>query len=157
MIRQVWRNKYSTDTAAEFASYVPAAEHLVQRCNDGIAGPPADVFILDFSKGYRTSLWNEAIIQKFTLALQAAHRESSDQWGVSEASDEYVSGEFYNQLKQSREAWAKWQPRLALPALEMETAEEVKSRVEAADQRRRVKGASNAAKHRVSLNRCEHH
>ncbi|KAJ7843200.1 hypothetical protein B0H14DRAFT_3689865 [Mycena olivaceomarginata] len=148
MVRQVWRNKYSTDTAAEFASYVPAAERLVQLCNDGIAGPPEDVFILDFSKGYQTSLWNDAIIQKFTMALQAAHRESSDQWGVSEASDLYVSGEFYNQLKQSREAWAKWQPRLVLDALEMETAEEVKSRVETAEQRRRAKGASNSAKHR---------
>ncbi|KAJ7700967.1 hypothetical protein B0H14DRAFT_2648612 [Mycena olivaceomarginata] len=120
MVRQVWRNKYSTDTAAEFASYVPAAERLVQLCNDGIAGPPEDVFILDFSKGYQTSLWNDAIIQKFTMALQAAHRESSDQWGVSEASDLYVSGEFYNQLKQSREAWAKqplrWKLRRRLKA-----------------------------------------
>ncbi|KAJ7691083.1 hypothetical protein B0H14DRAFT_2652165 [Mycena olivaceomarginata] len=135
MVRQVGA-KYSTDTAAEFASYVPA-ERLVQLCNDGIAGPPEDVFILDFSKGYQTSLWNDAIIQKFTMALQAAHRESSDQWGVSEASDLY-----------SREAWAKWQPRLVLDALEMETAEEVKSRVETAEQRRRAKGASNSAKHR---------
>ncbi|KAJ7496351.1 hypothetical protein B0H11DRAFT_1910112 [Mycena galericulata] len=149
-IRRVWRHKYSMDTAAEFAAYVPAATKLVERCNDGIEGPAPDQFTLDFSTGYRSSLWNAAIIEKFTVSIQAARRDDPNGWGVPDISDEYISGELFNQLKQSQEAWAKWCPRLLPGTIQMENEAQIAARVKQTDKKRRQRATQNSAKARSS-------
>lgn len=130
---------------------MPADSDSVDLCNEGRTAPAPDEYTLDFSLGYMSSLWNELIIEKFTAATQAAHRDSPDNWGVPEVTDEYVAGEFYNQLKQSQESWAKRKPRFVMETQEMETEEEVVARVNAAESKRRATAASNQAKRRVSL------
>lgn len=92
-----------------------------------------------------------AVVDKLTKSIQSAREESADGWGLPDVSDEYVSAEFFGHLKQAREAWAKWQPRLIEGTLTMETEEEAIARVEAARERRLRTVKSTTAKKRVSL------
>ncbi|KAJ7207282.1 hypothetical protein B0H12DRAFT_1243167, partial [Mycena haematopus] len=135
-IRAVWRQKYSSDTAADFGKYQPATDDQVSRCNEGIAGPDDNDYTLDFSPGWKTCMWNATIMDRFTELMQASRQQSQDGWGLPDVSNAYITGEFYNHLKQSQEAWALWRPRVVLETMELETASQIAARVQAAKAKR---------------------
>ncbi|KAJ7253300.1 hypothetical protein B0H12DRAFT_1071439, partial [Mycena haematopus] len=129
-IRAVWRQKYSSDTAADFGKYQPATD------DQGIAGPDDNDYTLDFSPGWKTCMWNATIMDRFTELMQASRQQSQDGWGLPDVSNAYITGEFYNHLKQSQEAWALWRPRVVLETMELETASQIAARVQAAKAKR---------------------
>lgn len=148
-VRRVWRERYGVTVAADFARHTPAAENLVQQCRSGSHGPAANEWALDFGYGYLTSLWNKAILDRFTDSVQGAHHESADGWGLPKVGRDYIFGLFQNQLKQAQEEWKKCQPRSSDTG-DLETEEETACRLETTQQRRLRKKASNATKTRVS-------
>ncbi|KAF8143422.1 hypothetical protein K438DRAFT_1993932 [Mycena galopus ATCC 62051] len=146
-VRRVWRERYGVTVAADFARHTPAAENLVQQCRSGSHGPAANEWALDFGYGYLTSLWNKAILDRFTDSVQGAHHESADGWGLPKVGRDYIFGLFQNQLKQAQEEWKKCQPRSSDTG-DLETEEETACRLKTTQQRCLRKKASNATKTR---------
>ncbi|KAF8125063.1 hypothetical protein K438DRAFT_1791260 [Mycena galopus ATCC 62051] len=134
-VRRVWRERYGVTVAADFARHTPAAENLVQQCRSGSHGPAANEWALDFGYGYLTSLWNKAILDRFTDSVQGAHHESADGWGLPKVGRDYIFGLFQNQLKQAQEEWKKCQPRSSDTG-DLETEQETACRLETTQQRR---------------------
>ncbi|KAJ7673652.1 hypothetical protein DFH06DRAFT_1123335 [Mycena polygramma] len=147
-IRAVWRKKYNVNTAKDFAKYRPASKGLVERCDEGCEEPDDDEFTLDFGTKYASSLWNEIIIQKLATFVKAAQNASPDGWGLPAVSEDYIVGEFYNQLKQAQEAWKIWKPRIVPETLSNESTAQVATRVTSTELKRRKKGNKNSNKQR---------
>ncbi|KAJ6467978.1 hypothetical protein C8R47DRAFT_1223474 [Mycena vitilis] len=147
-VREVWRKKFDVKTAKDFAKYRPASKELVKRCDEGVEEPDEDEFTLDFGPKYASSLWNEIIIQKLATFVKAAQDASPDGWGLPAASEDYIEGEFYNQLKQAQEAWKVWKPRVVPGTLANESTAQVAARVTSTELARRKKGNKNSNKQR---------
>ncbi|KAJ6513559.1 hypothetical protein C8R47DRAFT_1206875 [Mycena vitilis] len=147
-IRAVWHKKYDVNRAKDFAKYRPASKGLVERCDEGIEEPDDDNFTLDFGTKYASCLWNEIIIQKLATFVKAAQNASPDGWGLPAVSDDYIEGEFHNQLKQAQEAWKLWKPRLVAGTLSNESPAQVAARVTSMELKRRKKGNKNSNKQR---------
>jgi hypothetical protein len=149
VIRRFWRERYNTRTADDFFDYVPASNDLVAACRNS-DGVPADVFQLDFGKGWEKSIWNRTILKRISEDI-LAERETDGGWRLPDISEDYLLGLLYMQLKRSREAWSRMQPRFLSDSSRGETAQEAAERVIRKTNQRYQANSSRSRRQRVSF------
>ena len=149
VVRRFWRQRYNTRTADDFFDYIPAPNDLVTACRDSSSVPP-DAFQLDFSKGWEKSMWNRTILRKISNDI-LNECETDGGWGLPDVSEEYLLGLLYMQLKRSRDAWSRMQPRFLSESSRGETAEEAAGRVIGKTNQRYQANSSRSRRKRVSF------
>lgn len=78
-------------------------------------------------------------------------RQNDGGWNTTEVPDDYLLGLFLGQLKRSREAWSKAQPRFSEERRREETEEEVVDRFTSYESKRSKAVGSRARRQHVSL------
>ena len=149
-IRQFWRQRYNTRTADDFFDYIPASNDLVAACRNS-SGVPPDVFQLNFSKGWKKSIWNRTVLRRIYDDILAV-RETDGGWGLPDVSKDYLIGLLYMQLKRSHEAWSQMQPRFLSDSSRGETSQEAAERVIRQMEQHYHTNSSRSRRQRVSFN-----
>jgi hypothetical protein len=148
-IREVWKNVHGTTEAKDFASYIPANEAEVELCNEGGGLGPGQDLRLDFGHGYTSSRWNRMILRRIYDEIMAVRAQHGG-WGLPDVSEGYIMGELEGQLKRSQEAWAMVQPRISHETGELETPDQLATRIELYTRRRMANVGGRALRQRVS-------
>lgn len=149
VVRQFWRQRYNTRTADDFFDYIPASNDLVAACRNS-SSVPSDVFQLDFGKGWEKSIWNRTILRRISNDI-LTECETDGGWGLPDVSEDYLLGLLYLQLKRSREAWSRMQPRLLSDNSRGETAQEAAERVIGQTNQRYQTNSYRSRRKRVSF------
>lgn len=119
MIRDFWQQTFKWSTANHFHDYVPAQEAQVNAVKNGTDLPPS-VLVLDFSRGYEQSRWNELVLKRLCQDLLQTHT-SEGGWSL-----------LHGHLKHSHDAWAVRKPRFSLTTGGFETNFEADQRADEA-------------------------
>lgn len=126
MVRIFWRQTYDIGTAQDFQDYVPAAAAAVSAVKDGDR-LPNDILDLDFTAGFEKSRWNTLLMHRLCDELLQS-REEEGGWGLPDVNEEYLLELLRGQLKRSRSAWARKQPKFSQTTGRFETNAEAADR-----------------------------
>ena len=96
-------------------------------------------------------MWNRTILRRISNDI-LAERESDGGWrGLPDVSEDYLLGLLYMQLKRSRDAWSRMQPRFLSDNSRGETAQEAAERVIGQTDQRYQANSSRSRRKRVSF------
>ncbi|KAF7365943.1 hypothetical protein MVEN_00469700 [Mycena venus] len=129
-LRALWDRVTETTHAHDFQHYMPAAEDLVEACNNGRRGPAED----DFTPRLHT--WVHEL------------REEGGGWQLPPVTDAYIEGELYGQLKRSHVEWSRWQPKFSMELGREENEAEIRARAEASQAQRQAQSDRRTLKSR---------
>ena len=104
-----------------------------------------------FGKGWEKSIWNCTVLRRIYDDILAV-RETDGGWGLPDVSEDYLIGLLYMQLKRSREAWSRMQPRFLSDSSRGETSQEAAERVIRQTEQHYHTNSSRSHRQRVSFN-----
>lgn len=144
MARAVFGEATGFHGAKAYKDYNPVTLDTVKLCAAGKICPPINKIQFYFGKDYTNCLWNRLLLGRLvekTLALRASDQRAFGH--LPDVSKEYLQALHFNVLKGAYEQWRSHQPRGD------ETSIDVKSRVEEAEEERRLQTEKNSRKARV--------